>query len=588
MIVTRKLQFDAASADDDDRSVIATFATNHPVDRGDYIEILSCEPAAVDLSRAPLPLIEGHDTSKVNIGLVEDPSPDGRRVRGRIRFGSTGRAKELWNDVKTGIVRYLSVSYEVLAWLRNGTEWTATHWRPLEVSLVSVPADPHAQIGRNKTMPDSTKSGPDNQSGQQAARLERDRCTEINAIGSHFGCADEAQRAIEAGTSVEAFRQEVLNRLQQRGPRAAASGNLALPDPSLDLSPRDRENYSLVRAIRAAAEKNWGVAPFEHQCAVELERRFGPSQHQNAFRVPLDVLVRDLRSVSPARASGGRRDLSVGTASAGGNLVATENLGASFIDQLRNRAVIFQMGATRLPGLRGNVTIPKQSAPATAYWVLEGAQLTESQQTFGQVALIPKTVGAYTELTRQLLLQSNPAADMLVMDDLARVVSLAIDSAGINGSGASGQPTGVLNTAGIGSVVGTSIDHAKTLEFQTDVLGGNAMLNPGATGYVTTAAVAALLAQRVKFTSTASPLWEGNLLDGQVSGFKSMSSGQIPAATMLFGDFSQVVVGEWGMLEVEVNPYADFKAGTIGVRAFYSVDIAVRHAGSFSAASSIT
>jgi len=191
-------------------------------------------------------------------------------------------------------------------------------------------------------------------------------------------------------------------------------------------------------------------------------------------------------------------------------------------------------------------------------------------------------------VSRQLLLQSSPAADQIVAADLLAVCALAADAGVINGSGASGQPTGILQTGGIGSVTGTSLAYAGILEFQSDVLASNALVDPAAAGYVTTSAVAALLAARYKVANTYSPLWDGNLLDGAINGFRAMSSAQVPAATMIFGDWSSVVVGEWGVLEVSVNPFANFQAGIIGVRCMYSMDVAVRHAASFSVASSIT
>jgi hypothetical protein len=73
-----------------------------------------------------------------------------------------------------------------------------------------------------------------------------------------------------------------------------------------------------------------------------------------------------------------------------------------------------------------------------------------------------------------------------------------------------------------------------------------------------------------------------------MAGFQAMSSNQMSSATMLFGDWSQVVVGEWGVLEVEVNPYANFQAGIIGIRAMVTMDCGLRYAGAFSLASSIT
>ena len=189
-------------------------------------------------------------------------------------------------------------------------------------------------------------------------------------------------------------------------------------------------------------------------------------------------------------------------------------------------------------------------------------------------------------MSRLLLLQSSPSAEGIVTDDLAQVVAIGVDLAVLNGSGASGQPLGIIGTTGIGAVTGTSIAYAGVLNFQEDVAASNVM--PIAGGYVTTPAVASLLMQRVKFSSTASPLWEGNLWDGTMAGFRAMSSAQVPTADMLFGDWQEAVVGEWGVLEVQVNPFADFKAGIIGIRAMYTVDVGVRRPFAFSLATSIT
>jgi HK97 family phage major capsid protein len=244
-----------------------------------------------------------------------------------------------------------------------------------------------------------------------------------------------------------------------------------------------------------------------------------------------------------------------------------------------------RMGARMMGGMVGNVTIPRQTASAATTWLsTEATAITEGQPTLGQLSLSPKHVGAYTEISRLLALQASPDAESLVMSDLAQSVGLAVDLAALAGSGAAGQPTGITATAGVGSVVGTSLAYAGMLEFQTDI--GNALAE--SCGYVTTAAVAALLAARVKFASTASPLWDGSLLDADACGFHGMSSAQVPAATMIFGDWAQLVIAEWGSLAIEVNPYANFQAGIIGVRALYAVDIGVRMPSAFSVATSIT
>ena len=376
---------------------------------------------------------------------------------------------------------------------------------------------------------------------------------------------------IGSGLSMEAVSDDLLKILQQRGasnPQSAAK---------LGMSQAETGKYSLVRAILAASDNNWSKAGFEMECSREIAGRMNVVPDSKRFYVPFEVQHRSLPI--------GKRDLTVAAPTGGGYLVETANV--SFVEMLRNRSVAYRMGAMRLGGLQGNVTVPKQTGAATWYWLAsESTSITESQQTMGQMALSPKTGGAYTEISRQLLLQSSPSAEALVTADLGRVGGLGIDSAVLAGSGASGQPLGIINTAGIGAVTGTTLGYAGILEFQSDIATANVLPTSG--GYVTTPAVAALMMQRVKFASTASPLWDGNLWDGQMAGFGAMSSNQMAAASMLFGDWSAVVVAEWGVLEIEVNPFANFQAGIVGVRAIVSVDCGLRYPAAFSLATTIT
>jgi HK97 family phage major capsid protein len=393
---------------------------------------------------------------------------------------------------------------------------------------------------------------------------------------------DDAVRShwVGTGQSIDEVADDLLKIAEQRQVNAK-------PVTDLGLSPREVRQFSLFRAVQAAADKNWTQAGFELECTREISKRLQKMADPNTFFVPYDLMARtvDVPRAMLTRQYASTRDLTAASAGAGGYLVDTVNVG--FIDILRNRSVAYRMGARRLSGLQGNVTIPRQSGSATAVWLAnEGSTITESAQTFQQVALSPKSVGAYTEISRQLLLQSSPGAEGLVTADLAAVTALAVDTGVISGSGGSGQPQGIIGTSGVGSVTGTSLGYAGVLDLQDDVATANVM--PAAGGYVTTSAVAKLLMQRVKFAGTATPLWDGNLWDANMAGFQAMSSIQIPSANLLFGDWSQVIVAEWGVLQVDVNPFANFQAGVVGIRAITSIDVALRYGAAFSLATSIT
>ena len=581
LTLERSFLFEREKIDQETRTIELAFSSEAPYARWWGVEILDHSKSAVDLTRlkAGGPLLCDHD-ARDQIGVIESVRIDADRVgRAVVRFGRSARAEEIFRDVVDGIRQNVSVGYaidDLVLEAKSGEDETyrVTRWTPYEVSLVSVPADFTVGVGRAadpvqeiKMSVIETPAAPVDVAKIQAeARTaEQKRAAEIIAIGEQFALQGMAAEALRAGEPVDAFRSKVMEKLASR----------PLPNPTAEvgLSGGEKQRYSVLRALRALVDKDWTNAGFERECHQAILKRAGIAEApNNGFYVPYEIQQRDMTAT---------------TGNAGGYVVATDNLAGSFIDLLRNRAVVAQLGATMMTGLVGNVTIPKQTAAATAYWLTnEATAITESQMTLGQLALSPKNVGAYTELSRQLMLQSSPAADALVMNDLARVLALAIDLVALEGSGASGQPTGISQTAGIGSVTGTSIDYAKVLEFQTDVAGGNALAANCA--YVTTPSVAALLKQRVAFSSTASPLWEGGILDGNLQGFRAVATNSVTAASMVFGDFSQVVIGEWGMLELALNPYANFAAAISGIRAIQTVDIGIRQAGAFSRATSIT
>lgn len=288
-----------------------------------------------------------------------------------------------------------------------------------------------------------------------------------------------------------------------------------------------------------------------------------------------------------------KRDLNVGTGTAGGNLVATDLLAQSFIELLRNRVILAQAGATMLTGLVGNVDIPKQTGGATAYWVGEGSSPTESQQTVGQVSMTPHTVGAFTDMTRRLLKQSSIDVEMFVRNDLTAVLALAIDYAGLHGDSGvdANQPDGVEATSGIGSVVGgtngAAPDWADIVDLETAVSAANA--DVGALAYITNANVRGKLKQTEKATNTAQFIWADTEMNGytahvtnQVRSDRSKGTGT-DLSTIFFGNWADLLIGMWGGLDIMVDPYTASTSGTVRVVALQDVDIAVRHAESFAA-----
>jgi HK97 family phage major capsid protein len=258
-----------------------------------------------------------------------------------------------------------------------------------------------------------------------------------------------------------------------------------------------------------------------------------------------------------------------------------------FVGLLRNSMIVRSLGARLLPNLRGDVVIPRQATTSTAQWLAEGDALTDSGLTFNSITLKPRHVGAITELSRQLLQQSNPAIESLVRDDFINVVSLAIDKALIHGDGLK-EPEGLLTAA-----TGTGTLGAPTWAKVMTVLQGLAMKNITPNAWLTHPEVATILRKTLREAGLP-----GYLLDnGQLAGVPVAVTNQLaekagaPATgRVIVGDFSEMLVGTWGSVDVVTNMFAEgpFSRGAIQVRILTTCDMVPRREDAFTVIDDVT
>lgn len=615
----RSFELNRAEIDQEKRMVPLSFSSEEPVERWFGMEILDHVKGSVRLGRMQggAALLVDHNPSD-HVGVVEDVSiGSDRKGHAVVRFGKSARAEEIFQDVSDGIRKHVSVGYRVheMKLEKSGDKtvdsYRVTDWEPFEVSIVSIPADVSVGVGRSaaageeheitikeeQTMNRCKHCGTEHADGAvcqcAGARSERagsqvdvaaierkaderamKRVGDIMTLAETHKCQELGRKAIQEGKSVDEFRDMVLRERYNAKP-------IETPDPSIGLTDKEKRQYSIVRGIMALAAGSWKGAELERDASEAVAKRMGKSPQ--GFFVPYDVMAE-------------QRDLTTGVATAGGYLVPTQML--SIIELLRNKMKIKELGATILGGLQGDIAIPKQTGGATAYWVAENGAPTESQQTLGQLAMRPKTVGAYTDISRRLLMQASLDVEGFVRNDLATVLALAIDLAAINGSGVEGQPLGILKTTGIGDVAGGTNGAAPTyahmVALETAVADANA--DAGSLAYLTNSKVRGKLKQTQRFTSTDTPVWTdgGQPGIGMVNGYKAAVSNQVPktltkgsasgiCSAMIYGNFADLVVAEWGSLDILVDPYTGGAAGTVRVRVLEDVDVAVRHVESFAA-----
>jgi len=588
----------------DERTFEFPFSSEYPVTRYFGSEVLSHDSKAPNFMRLNdgAPFLFNHNPDKV-LGVVERAylDEDKKRAYAKIRFSRSDFAKQYLDDVKDGILRGISFGYSIDEVEQREEGVLATSWTPHELSLVSIPADPTIGIGRSllseePAMPESsqpedttitneapvekqetrsavtTASTPAPAMEEQtpnlevirseAKKAEKDRVAAINALGAQHRMADLAQELVDGDSSIDEARAAFLEKLGTRQvEQPIRSADVTSND--VGLSQKEVKRFSFVRALNYLANPGDQSARREAEFEIEVGQAASKQYERssNGIVVPNEVL---------------RRDLNVGTATAGGNLVDDVLLSGSFIDLLRNRLALADAGMTTLTGINGNISIPKQGSSATAYWVGEGSSPTESQQTIEQVNLSPKTCGAFVDYSRKLLLQSSIDVEQMVRDDLARVLALELDRVGLNGSGSSNQPLGLINTTGIGTQTITTFGtFAEYIGMETDVAVANA--DAGSLRYIINASARGALKSTEKASNTGMFVYEND----EINGYPVTVTNQLANNDALFGDFSQLIMAMWSGLDLTVDPYAGATAGTVRIIALQDVDFAVKQPGAF-------
>jgi HK97 family phage major capsid protein len=357
---------------------------------------------------------------------------------------------------------------------------------------------------------------------------------------------------------------------------SAAADRLRSIASSLDLSPRETQRYSLLRALAAShfgesRKELFAAAAFERECSREIAKRLRREDGGSIF-VPLDIVQQPLGQAAA-------RAMSSMPGSKGGYLVGVEQM--SFVDMLRARSVAYRMGARSLTGLTNNLAGARQTGTVSVAWQgPDGSSVSATDLALGQLSMTPKTCIAITEVSEQLLALTGSNADEIFGADLAAAVAVGLDSAVINGIGGA-QPLGIKNTTGVTSNQDTAAATlAKILALPAAVGTANAL--KGRPGFVTNTAGAVALMGRQKFTGSSSALWEGSPFDGELVGIPAMSSEQLTANNLVFGCWEEIIIGEWGVLELATNRAATrFNLAQVGVRAYWMVDVLVRYPQSF-------
>lgn len=339
---------------------------------------------------------------------------------------------------------------------------------------------------------------------------------------------------------------------------------------------KDEASYSISRAIRVAAGLEKGGV--EAELAKDGEREIESlGKTAQGFVIPERVL---------SRASSGQN---VTTAADGGNLVQEEPL--YFYDALKNKLVLVELGANFMGGLRGNLPLVGGGAFAASF-LAEGDAVSITKESISKALMTPKRLSAAGALSKQLLAQSSIDAQRMVTDAIIAAIAEALQLAAINGSGSGANPTGVLNTSGIGSIAmgdnGAAIDWASLIKLETEVQAANA--SGAKMAYLTNSKVVGALKTLPRVSGGDRFIME----NGMANGFNVVSSNSVPSnltkgtaseicSAAIFGAWDKMHIGTWGGLDIVVDPYTSAKKSEIEIVINQYADVAVENAKHFAA-----
>ena len=370
----------------------------------------------------------------------------------------------------------------------------------------------------------------------------------------------EAEKREELGASIkslEASIEEVKANLEEERRGHLPGVEAATPESG-------QEGFSMARACRALARKDFSDAPYEQEVFANMKEKA----------------------------------MSAGVDPSGGYIVPEDAISA-VIERLKANVIAYELGARDLPCTGVPVTIPKLTSSATGYWVSENSTITASDLGFEQINMTPKTVAGRVILSNLLLETSTPTADAIIEEDLASQLGLALDLGVLDGSagGGAGEPVGIMQTAGVGTfatslTTGAAPTVPEMMEALDDLANANALrgrlgwaLHPLALSKIRQITVNGAGAS-VPITAVSTSEGFSETLFGypfRVSTQMTAPTGGADTRSMLFGNFDDVIVARWGGLRILASDTSDdaFSKDQTHIRATMRCDVALRHPESF-------
>ena len=355
-------------------------------------------------------------------------------------------------------------------------------------------------------------------------------------LGEFESCQDAAQRKDLAG-KVEELTAELKDaQLSEAARKAQANQRVFTPKEEKEL-----RQFSISKFLRQSL-------PGETMDGIEAEMaQEGKREFQNCIKgsaegvfLPSALLRTYYYYTNASEANYGQ--------------AFVEQTALTYIGKLRNATIGRKLGVRYLDGLQGNIAFVTGGADAA--WVAEEGSASKQKPQYSKAVMSPKRLQVFQGVTYDLMHQSSKALDNLIMEDMVKAHAVALDAAIFAGSGSSGQPTGVLAASGVNTITidasnGGPLTHDLLVQMETEVGIDNGLLDD-TLAYVSNAKV-----------------------QGKLKTIPQIAGGTAFSAA-IFGNWSEVLVGSWGGLQLIVDPYTAKANGVLEISAAAYHDVLVR------------
>ena len=410
---------------------------------------------------------------------------------------------------------------------------------------------------------------------KRAAKIGRMRAlmTAAETRGADLSDAERTEYdALE--NEVRALNQQI-ERAQRLDALERAASATSVPSGAPDYD-RARREVRLLDAVNYLA----GTPGVDAERLLEVSQQIARDQQRSTAGLWLPTEIMQTPRF-------GQEQRVVTSAGGGAGAVFTEHHPELYTDELVAASVVGAAGAFVIPGLVGNFSAPANDVGASAQWIGDNESITPGDIDVNARTMQPKHLGAIIPFSNNMRLQASPQVEILARRTFAGQFAAGLDGGALGTLTDDDAPQGILQVITPGTFATPS--WAEGLGLISSLATNNALIDDGTLAWVGHPQCSAKLQSTVRVANTDSRFIQED--PRSLYGYRYFNStalvgnGSPADRSIVFGRFSDLLIGIWRDLELLVNPYGDaFASGGVEVRGLLSADVVLRHEQSFAGA----